>query len=270
MQDCFAAVREALPEAIIESRMDAAFFDEERLRQLHNGGVEFSASVPFERFPTLKTIILSKEEGDWTPIDATWSACEVDWKPKSWTATFRVLLVRRKTFAQRKGPLQLDLFEPRDAQYEYKVIVTNKTCGMASVLLFHNGRGSQEGLLGEAKSGAQLDYIPMRRRVGNQLFTAAAVLAHNLGREMQMAVKPRDRKTSKSRAALWSFETLDHLRRRLFQRAGRLTHPRGTLTLTMSANPAAQKDIRAYLGAFERPAPSIPSLPPIPSSSLAA
>lgn len=270
MQDCFAAVREVLPEAVMEARMDAAFFDEERLMQLHAVGIEFSASVPFERFPALKTIILSKKEADWTRIDATWSACELDWKPNCWKATFRMLLIRRKTLVQRKGPLQLDLFEPRDTQYEYKVIATNKTSGMASVLFFHNGRGSQEGLLGEAKSGAHLDYIPMRRRVGNQLFTAAALMAHNLGREMQMAVKPRDRKTSPTRAALWNFETLDQLRRRLFQRAGRLTRPRGTLTLTMSANPAAQKDIRTYLDVLEEPAPDIPSIAPSPSFFRAA
>jgi len=172
-----------------------------------------------------------------------------------------MVITRRKSRVQRKGPLQLDLFEPQDTQYEYKVIVTNKTCGAATVLSFHHGRGSQEGLLGEAKSGAQLDYIPMRRRIGNQLFSAAAVLAHNLGREMQMIAKPRCRKTSPTRAALWDFETLDHLRRRFLQRAGRLTNPHGVLTLTMSANQKAQQEIRAYLNAFDAKIPAVNSIP---------
>ncbi len=34
----------------------------------------------------------------------------------------------------------MDLFEPLDLNYEYKVIVTNKNESAKSVVLFHNGR----------------------------------------------------------------------------------------------------------------------------------
>lgn len=249
MASCVEEVKRAMPKAILESRMDCAFFDEKLLLQHDAAGVEFTASVPFERFPELKAMI--ETTSDWTVIDAKWAYREISWAPKSWSGGFRLLLLRRKSLVQRKGPLQLDLFEPRDMDHEYKAIVTNKRCGPAAVLSFHNGRGSQEGLIGEGKGDTHLDYIPMRRRVGNQLFTAAAVLAHNLGREMQMVAKARTSRTTPTRAALWDFESLGHLRRRLIQRAGRLTYPQGTLTLTMSANDVARQDITTYLDALQ-------------------
>jgi hypothetical protein len=43
-------------------------------------------------------------------------------------------------------------------------------------------------------------------------------------------------------APLWHFEQLGTLRRKLIQRAGRLTKPQGVLTLTMSANPAIKSE----------------------------
>jgi hypothetical protein len=69
----------------------------------------------------------------------------------------------KKTKKQHKGPLQLHLFEPRDFNYDYKVIVTNKTESAKSVVLFHNGRGSQERIFGDAKNDAALDVIASKR-----------------------------------------------------------------------------------------------------------
>lgn len=250
MATCVEEVKQAMPKAVLESRMDCAFFDEKLLQQHDAAGVEFTASLPFERFPELKAIL--EQSHVWAAIDATWAYREISWAPKSWSAHFRILLIRRKSRVQRKGPLQLDLFIPRDTEYEYKAIVTNKRCAAAAVLSFHNGRGSQESLIGEAKVSTSLDYIPMRRRVGNQLFTAAAVLAHNLGREMQMIAKPRASRTTPKRSTLWDFETLGHLRQRMIQRAGRLTYPQGVLTLTMSANDVTRRDITSYLDALQR------------------
>jgi transposase IS200 family protein len=78
-----------------------------------------------------------------------------------------------------KGPLQLDLFEPLDLNYEYKVIVTNKTKSAKSVVLFHNGRGSQESIFGDAKTDTALGVIPCKRLSSNQVFTLASMMAHN-------------------------------------------------------------------------------------------
>ena len=58
-----------------------------------------------------------------------------------------------------------------DFDFDYKVIVTNKTESAKSVVLFHNGSGSQEAIFGHAKNDAALDVLPSKRLAGNQLFT---------------------------------------------------------------------------------------------------
>ncbi len=143
--------------------------------------------------------------------------------------------------------MQLDLFIPYEYGHDFKVIVTNKALGARKVLAYHNGRGAQEGVFAELKSQTQMDYIPTQRQAGNQAFVLAAMLAHNLNREMQMIAGTPSRHTTEKRAPLWEFTRLGTLRRRLIQRAGRLTRPQGKLTLTMSANPAVRSELLHYL-----------------------
>ena len=130
---------------------------------------------------------------------------------------------------------------------DYKVLVTNKTGSAKSLVLFHNGRGSQEAIFGDAKTDAALDVIPSRRLAGNQLFTLCAMMAHNLSREIQMLASPPLPRTLPKRPAAWTFERLDTMRHRIIQRAGRLTRPKGELTLTMSANQAVRSDLLHFL-----------------------
>ena len=180
-------------------------------------GVECTVSVPFERFPVLKQMIEARQR--WRPLDGERSYFESDWKPDSWSATYRFLFVRRKVRRQVKGPLQLDLFEPREIDHDYRVVVTNKTVSAHRVLLFHYGRGSQEGIFAEGKQHAGRDLIPTRRLLGNQTVTLCAMMAHNLGREMQM-----------------------------------LAQPHGEWTLTLSANPTVKKDLLHFLDALQKAA----------------
>ncbi len=172
MFDCVMQARRELNGSIIESRMDSAFFSQIILNELHADGVFFTASVPFERFPQLKDMISSRRR--WKHLDTQTSFFETTWKPKSWVCSYRFIFVRTQTGKQRKGPLQLHLFEPRDRCYDYKVIVTNKAESAKSVALFHNGRGSQEALFGDAKNHAGLAVLPSRRLAGNQLYTLCA------------------------------------------------------------------------------------------------
>jgi hypothetical protein len=46
--------------------------------------------------------------------------------------------------------------------------------------------------------------------------------------------------TTEKRTVEWLFEGLDTLRRTIIARAGRLTRPRGKLTLTLNANPTVR------------------------------
>jgi hypothetical protein len=246
---CIRGVRAVLPRAILESRMDCAFFHEDQLRLYDGLGVEFTCSVPFERFPALKQLIEARTA--WDPVDKVWSCFELDWKPKSWLAHFRFIALRQRKPQQRKGPLQLHLFAPVDHEYEYKVIVTNKTSGPRGTLLFHNGRGSQEKVFGEAKQHAALDLIATHTLHGNQLFTIAGMLAHNLSREIQMQDAPPLRGTEPKRPAHWEFLELGTLRQRLLHLAGRLTRPQGELTLSINDNPVIRRELLHYLGALE-------------------
>jgi hypothetical protein len=252
MLDCFEQARSALKNTIFESRIDSAFFNQDVLSNYDRNHVNFSASVPFERFPQLKAMIEQRKR--WHRIDKQWSFFETQWKPKSWNSTFRFIFIRKKAKKQHKGPLQLDLFEPRDFNYDYKVIVTNKYESAKSVVLFHNGRGSQEAIFGDAKNDAALDAIPTKRLAGNQVFTLCAMMAHNLSRELQMLAAPSATRALPKRPAVWAFEKLDTLRHRIIQRAGRLTRPQGELTLTMSANHAVRKDLLHFLSVLKKAA----------------
>ena len=247
MEECFSHIRAVCPSAVCEARMDAAFFDQKILFALDDQGVEFSASVPFERLVALKSMI--EERSRWRSLDAEWSFFEKQWKPKSWPRTLRFVLVRKRVQGQRKEPIQLDLFAPRDHTFQYMVIVTNKTVCARKLIRFHHGRGSQEGIFADAKSSAQLGYLPVRARNGNQIYTLASMVAHNLGRELQMQAWPPQRGTTERRAPHWIFESLGRLRQRIIQRAGRLTRPKGKLTLTMNANDAIRNEFEHLLEA---------------------
>lgn len=230
---CVRDIRAALPGVILEVRMDSAFFSDEIVAALEAAGVEFTISVPFERFVELKKLIEDRQR--WHAIDDEVAYFETAWKPKSWSRRFRFLLIRTRSKQQRKGPVQLDLFIPHAYGYEFKVIVTNKTLGASATIEYHGGRGSQENIFGELKSHCQMNHIPVRTRAGNETYLLASLFAFNLMRELQMQASPPERGTTRKRTALWSFEQVQTLRRTLLQRAGRLTRPAGKLSLTFCA-----------------------------------
>jgi hypothetical protein len=249
---CFTEARAALKDTIFESRVDSAFFNQNILSGFDEHRVEFTASVPFERFTALKAMVENRQR--WKKIDSQWSYFETPWKPNCWNDRFRFIFTRKKTTRQQKGPLQLDLFEPRDANFDYKVLVTNKTGSAKRVVMFHHGRGGQEAIFEEAKQDAALDAIPTKRLIGNQIFTLCAMMAHNLSRELQMLAAPAAHRARPKRPAAWTFEKLDTLRHRIIQRAGRFTRPQGQLTLTMSTNEAVQKDLIHFLDVLQKAA----------------
>jgi hypothetical protein len=184
---CIETIRAVLPGIVLEVRLDSAFFSDESVRTLHELGVEFSISVPFERFVELKQRIERRRR--WHRANDELSYFEDRWKPKSWPRRCRFVFLRTVHRRRSKQPVQLDLFEPVDTEFRYTVVVTNKTVHAAAVVRFHHGRGAQEAVFAELKSQGQLDYIPTRTLAGNQLYLLAAVLAYNLNRELQMTVE---------------------------------------------------------------------------------
>ena len=244
---CLREIRQILPRVILEVRMDCAFFSDEIVRALDALGIQYTISVPFERLTQLKTKIENRHI--WHRTDREVSFFECYWKPNCWDETRRFIFIRTREPKQRKGPLQLNLFAPYEYGYQFKVILTNATLSARKLLALHNGRGAQEAIFAELKSQTQMDYIPCRRRAANQTWLLAAVMAHNLNRELQMSVEQPVHSTTEQRRPWWSFVHLGTRRMRLIQRAGRLTSPKGRLTLTLSANPAVQEELLHYLQA---------------------
>ena len=242
---CIGEIRQILPRVILEVRMDCAFFSDEIVRALDALGIQYTISVPFERLAQLKAKIEGRHI--WHRADRDVRFFECYWKPKCWNETGRFIFIRTREPKQRKGPLQLNLFAPYEYGHQFKVILTNATLSARKLLALHNGRGAQEAIFAELKSQTQMDYIPCRRRAANQIWLLSAIMAHNLNRELQMSVDQPESATTEQRRPWWSFMRLGTRRMRLIQRAGRLTSPKGCLTLTLSANPAVQTELLHYL-----------------------
>jgi hypothetical protein len=252
MASCFGSLRESGFRGVLEARIDGAHFSDGTFKLMEELGVDFSVSVPFLRFGNLKDCVQNRKK--WHRIDDDWSYFELKWKPKRWPTSVRCVVYKHRMTVPRKGPIQLDIFEPIDRHYEYKVVATNKTCSPARLLRFHNGRGAQEGIFAELKSQQQLGYIPTRRLIGNQVWGLCNLIAHNLGRELQMIASPPQRGTSLTRACLWVFERFATIRHRVIQRAARLTRPSGTLTLTVSGGDEVRNELERYLAALDQAA----------------
>jgi len=243
-------IRLAFPEIKIEVRMDSAFFSEDIIEMLEKLKIEYTISVPFERFSELKAKIEGRRR--WRRIDGEWFYFDEDWRPKKWEfETCRFLFTRRKVKKLYKEPIQLDLFIPHEYGYEFKVTVTNKKSGPKNVLMFHNGRGSQEGIFAELKDHVQMDYVPFRKMVANQIFLMSAIFSHNLNRQLQMKVEKQQRGTTFKRAALWIFRGVKTVRHQILQHAGRLNSPQGKLTLTLNANESVQNGMLHFLDALQ-------------------
>ena len=247
-------IKQELPNAIIESRKDSAFFSEKTVNLLNSEGVEYSISVPVNKFSILKKLMMGKRK--WIRINSKWDYAEVNWKPKSWQkdTDCRMIAYRQKVHRQHKGPIQLDLFIPYDEHYEYKAICTSMNDSAKKVLEFHNGRGTQEKIFGELKNDLNMDRIPMRTLNANRIYLTSTIIAYNINREIQIEAARKPRKNTLKRKPLWKFISMRTFRENFIQRAGRLIYPQGKLTLEMNESKDTIKIIKNFLNIFPKAA----------------
>lgn len=220
MRDCLLGLP---PKAQKEVRADSAFFSE-RIVSILDPICRFTISVPFARFPVLKGKIEKRRK--WQRIDGETDSFEMMWRPASWEhKRVRLLAVRRRQPQQRKGPLQLDLFEPLDFEFTYSVIATNDSRCAKRAVKRHHGRGSQEGLLGELKDQLHAGVTTFKTQAANAGSMWASIWGHNLLRRIQMETREpqRDSKSWK-RPAHWRFEKAKSLRE-LIVRGARVKRP---------------------------------------------
>ena len=168
-----------------------------------------------------------------------------------WNTRYRFIFIRKHVRRQNKAPIRLDLFRPVAYGCEFKVIVTDKRISPRKVVLFHEGRGSQEGIFAELETRCQMGYVPVKTRVGNPLYMFAGILAHNLTRELQMRRNPRKTRTTAKRAPLWCFREIETLRRTLIQRPGRIVRPAGKVNLSMNSNATLEAELRNALATLK-------------------
>ena len=95
-----------------------------------------------------------------------------------------------------------------------------------------------------------MDYVPVRRLAGNQLYLMSAVLSHNLLRRLQIETAQPPNRMMEKRSALWQFQEATTIRQHVIHRAGRLAKPKGKLRLTMSANETTKRTFQNYLKAL--------------------
>ena len=86
---CIREIRTALPRAVLEVRMDSAFFSDAIIGMLDAEGVEFSISVPFERFVELKGLVEARKR--WRHLGHQCGFFEARWKPKHWDEKYRFI-----------------------------------------------------------------------------------------------------------------------------------------------------------------------------------
>lgn len=242
MEACIAALPAG---ADVEVRADSAFFGEGIVATL-DPLCRFTLSLPFARFPVLKGRIEARRK--WARIDAETDCFEMAWRPESWShRRVRLIAVRRRQKVRRKGPLQLDLFEPMDFEYSYSVVATNDDRSAGRLVSRHHGRGSQEGLLGELKDQLHAGVTVFKTQAANAGSMWASIYAHNLLRTIQMATRApeRDAKSWK-RPACWSFQKAKTLRG-LIVRAARIKRPQNRTEIVVAGDREIVENIKALM-----------------------
>ena len=152
--------------------------------------------------------------------------------------------------ADRTRSVELDLFRPVEYGYEFKAIVTNRRTEPRNIVAFHEGSGSQEGILAEPGTHCRMDCMPVGTRVGNRSHMFAGIPARNPTRELRIRIDRRTRGTTPKRAALRCFRGMGTLRRTPVRRTGRIIRPGGKPILPMSGNDSLERELRHALTAL--------------------
>jgi len=238
LRDLFRQVSEIDSQAIVEIRLDGAFFRRDIVSWL-DSRAQYAIRMPFHTWTGLKT--LARNRRRWYRIAPGVGGFEVDLWCKPWQRYLHVVIYRKKVFHRTAKNFQLDLFDPDDGYWEYYAIVTNKDLSLRALWHFMAGRGVHEKIIGELKSGYAFDSIPTQGYAANSAWQILSALAHNLAIDFQLATGAAKRPKSRKRTALFSCKSIQTIRYQLINRAGVLRHPKGKAVLRLSPNLATSK-----------------------------
>ena len=240
MKDCILSTPK---DRTVEIRADAAFFSESIIDTL-DPLCTYTISMPFLRFPELKEMVETRTR--WKRMSKDADYFELKWKPQCWAHKMvRLIAVRRVQPTRRIGPLQLDLFEPRDFEYTYSMVATNGQGSAQRLVQSHAGRGAQEGLLGELKNHLHADAVVFKTQQANAGSMWSSIFAHNLLRRIQIELGDPVRGSGCwKRPSLWVFKKAKTLRS-VICRAGRILHPKNMTEMVIGGE---KRDVEILAG----------------------
>jgi len=247
IKSCVEQVRKELPDITIEVRVDAAFFTNEIISYLEREGIEFAVKVPMWSRLYLKDRIIFRQRWQHANKKLSWFKDKV--YIENWNREVELIFFRNKiSDSKPKSPFQLDLFSPDDGVYEYSVLCSNKNIRPENILEFYNGRCSMEHQIAEIKGEFGFDVVPTIHYGANSAHQQISVLAYNLVRNFQVDTQiTKDRKKTKKRTNILSFQSLRTLRFEWITLAGRLLRPDGVKTLRLNSNPVIEQKFNQIL-----------------------
>jgi hypothetical protein len=250
IKECIERIRAAMPDVIIEVRMDSAFFQEDIIKYFLREGIEFVVKVPMWKWLNLKGVIADRQRWYWANPRLAWFREEhiID----AWDLKLSLLFFREKLSDTPKKGHQLDLFTPDDGVYEYYVLLSNKDLKAENVLEFFNGRCSMEHQIAEIKGEFGFDVVPTRHYQGNSAHQQTSLLAYNLVRNFQIDtqdLKPR-KKTAK-RTNVWGFESLKTIRFELINAGARILNLATGRALRINHSVAREKSYSKIIDSLD-------------------
>ena len=230
---------------VIETRTDCAFFQRKFLETCHRDRVEYAVKVPMWPWLNLRGIVKNKCESDWEWVDRTNATQGLfAWLYiGAWDRVERIAIYRKRLNHEPVKGKQLDLFNPDDGYWEYSVVATNKTLDLRALWHFQHGRGVQEKIIGELKSGLAFASIPSQAYSANTAWQKLNVLTHNIATTFQLQTIAPQKPRSLKRTTLFLVRSIATLRFEWLNRAARLVRPHGTPVLRLADNRAVRETV---------------------------
>jgi hypothetical protein len=250
-RDLFADIRAIEPNAILEVRLDGAFFRREILAWLESRA-EYAIRVPFYQWIDLKGLVALRQRWEHIAPGLDGFFARVHLAP--WKRDVQVAIYRKKVQHPSCKNYQLDLFDPSNGYWEYSAITTNKRIGLGALWQFLAGRGTHEKVLGQLKTGFAFDAIPTLDYAANSTWQVLSALAYNLVTSFQIATSAPRLQRSRKRTALFLLKSIHTLRYEFLNKAGIVQRPNGRPTLTLSKNPATKEIVTRLLAKLDRAA----------------
>jgi len=239
-------VREELgAQGVIEARTDSAFFQRKFLETCVRDRVEYAIKVPMWPWLNLRGVVRKEAADAWEWVDRpskvqglfTWLYIA------PWDRVERIAVYRKRIQHEPVKGKQLELFNPDDGYWEYSVVATNKTLDLRALWHFQNGRGVQEKVIGELKSGLAFASIPSQSYSANTAWQKLNVLAHNIATSFQLQTVAPAKPRSLKRTGLFVIRSIATLRFEWLNKAARLVRPQGAPVLRLADNPAVHEAV---------------------------